>query len=49
MAQSACVGLAVDDGWIYAIRRSCPGPRNCEEICNSEDIKNQDEMISSRR
>ena len=49
IAQSACIGLSRGGGWIYAVRKACPGPHNCNQICAMQSLKNQDGQIKNER
>merc|ERR1712126_36289 len=44
MAQSSCVGLdsKVEDGYIYAVKRTANGPLDCNEICADGTLLIQD-------
>merc|ERR1711951_126896 len=44
MAQSSCVGLdsKVEDGYIYAVKRTSNGPLDCNEICADGSLLIQD-------
>ena len=48
IAQSTCGGLNKKEGFIYAVRRPCPGSETCEQICQSEELKAQDPQIKAK-
>ena len=48
IAQSTCDGLNKKEGFVYAVRRPCPGSETCEQICQSEDLKAQDPHIKAK-
>ena len=48
IAQASCVGLNDKEGWVYAVRRNCKVAQTCEQICESDDLKNQDSQIKAK-
>ena len=49
IAQGACVGMSSAGGWIYAVRKDCPGQWTCSQICGMVSLKNQDPQVASSR
>ena len=49
IAQGACVGMSSAGGWIYAVRKDCPGQWTCSQICGMVSLKNQDPQVAPYR
>merc|ERR1712168_1046260 len=48
LAQASCVGMNNQEGWVYAVRKDCPGQLNCKQICESKTLANQDSQVASK-
>ena len=50
IAQASCNGLTGAGGWIYAVRRDCSKEYDdCNTVCESDSLKNQDSQISETK
>ena len=49
IAQGACVAMSSAGGWVYAVRKDCPGQWNCAQICGMTSLKNQDPQVRPHR
>ena len=49
IAQGACVAMSSKGGWIYAVRKDCPGQWTCSQICGMASLKNQDPQVAPHR
>ena len=49
IAESSCVGMSDQEGWVYAVRKECPGNYSCNEICESQSLANQDPQVKNRK
>jgi len=48
IAQAGCVGMNNQEGWVYAVRKDCPGQLNCKQICELKTLANQDSQVASK-
>ena len=47
IAQATCGGLSEKKGWVFAVKRSCEGNETCEQICEANELKAQDEELNA--
>ena len=47
IAQATCGALSEKKGWVFAVQRSCEGNETCEEICEANELKAQDEELNA--